>query len=154
MATKKRSGKATAKKKAPLKAVKKKPTAPEVAVIRRRNAVTIAFDRPEDLLPHLLDLASNFAEKHFDGAAFTLAEDNVLGTAAARQIVSGCANSDCWSCTLGELKRDANLFQACVSDEVQSKGYSISRNDIPASQSTQLYTVVMATQNAPKKAGA
>src|SRR5262249_2533287 len=138
MVTKKRAGKAAAKKKAPSNPVKKTRSTPEVAIIRRRNAVTISYDRPEDALPHILDLASDFAEKHFDRAAFTLADDDVLGTETAREIVSGCANSDCWSCTLGDLKLDSSVFQSCVFDGVTSRGYVISRNDIPASQTTQL----------------
>jgi hypothetical protein len=123
-----------------------------VKVTRTSKTVTISFSRPEEVLPHLLSLASDFAGKHLDKAWFTTDTDDVLGTAAARDIVSSCANSDCWNCTLSDLKLDSNLFQSCVFDGVQNKGYSIDRNDIPASQSTQLYTVVMAIQNAPKRA--
>jgi len=96
-------------------------------------------------------LASEFAGKHFATAVYTSAADDVLGTEAAREIVSGCANSTCWNCTLGDLKLDPVLFQGCVYEGVQSKGYSIERNQIPASQDAQLYTVVMAIQGAKRK---
>jgi hypothetical protein len=146
-----------AKNKAAKRSVSKQGKPPKAAkavkVTRSGKAVTISFSKPEEAITHLLSLASDFAGKHFDKASFTAAADDVLGTAAARDIVSGCANSDCWNCTLGDLKLDSDLFQSCVFNGVQQKGYSINRNDIPASQSTQLYTVVMAIQNAPKKAG-
>jgi hypothetical protein len=155
MAKMKPAAKAGAKRKLTANKVAPKPrkTPPTAVTVKRSgNAVTISYDRPEDALPHILDLASDFADKHFAMAAFTAAEDDVLGTAAAREIVSGCANSDCWSCTLADLKLDSNVFQSCVFEGVKNKGYTIGRDEIPASQSTQLYTVVMAIQGAKRRA--
>jgi hypothetical protein len=114
------------------------------------NAVTISYSDPAQVLPHLLHLASSFAGEHFDQANFTAADD-VLGTPAARQIVGKCANSDCWNCTLSDLKLDSNTFQSNVFEGIQAAGYFKERTDIPATQSTELYTVVMAIQDAGKK---
>jgi hypothetical protein len=113
--------------------------------------ISITYDDPRHVLPHLLGLASDFAGKHFDTVEYTSADDDVLGTEAAREIVSGCANSDCWDCTIGDLKLNSTLFQGCVYDGVTTKGYVIERKDIPATQDTQLYTVVMAIQGAKRK---
>jgi hypothetical protein len=147
--------KASAKKPVPKTASTKKSGTKsrqiKATVSRGRGKVTISFAQPHEALPHLLNLASDIAGKHFDQAAFTPAADDVLGTAAAREIVSGCADSDCWNCTLGDLKLDSNVFQTCVFDGVQERGYTIGRDEIPASQSTQLYTVVMAIQAAKKR---
>jgi hypothetical protein len=79
------------------------------------------------------NLASQIADKHFGNATFTATVEDVLGTDAACQIVSGCANSDCWTYTLGDLKLDSDLFQSCVFNGVQSKGCFMPRNQIPAS---------------------
>jgi hypothetical protein len=121
-----------------------------VTIKHSPNAITISYSHPELVLPHLLDLASQFASKHLAAASFTSDED-VLGTAAARQIVGKCANSDCWDCTLGDLKLDSDTFQSCVFQGIEDAGYFKERTDIPATQSTQLYTVVMAIQDAKKK---
>jgi hypothetical protein len=146
----KKKATSASKKPAPRKAPK--PEAPKgVVVTRSRNLVTISYGKPHEVLPHLLDLASDFAGRHLAKAAFTSTGAGVLGTPAAREIVSKCANSDCWDCTLGFLKLDSNVFQTCVFNGVQNRGYKIRRDDIPASQSTQLYTVVMAIQGAPKQ---
>jgi hypothetical protein len=114
------------------------------------NTITISYSHPELVLPHLLDVASQFASKHFASASFTSDED-VLGTSAARRIVGKCANSDCWDCTLGDLKLDSDTFQSCVFQGIEDAGYFKERTDIPATQSAQLYTVVMAIQDAEKK---
>jgi hypothetical protein len=140
------------------KAAKKKPSrrkpAPatkKVATVRRtKNRVTISYHQPEEAIPHLLNLAGDIAAKHFDKARFTAAAEDVLGTPAARDIVSSCANSTCWDCTLGDLKLDSNIFQSCVFEGIKARGYLKRRDEIPASQSTQLYTVVMAIDDAPR----
>jgi hypothetical protein len=140
------------KKAAKRPAARKKATTPKgVTVTRGRNLITITYGKPHEVLPHLLDLASDFAGKHFAKAALTPGGDDVLGADAAQDIVSGCANSDCWNCTLGDLKLDSDVFQTCVFNGVQKRGYAIGRNDIPVSQGTQLYTVVMAIQGAKKQ---
>jgi hypothetical protein len=126
-------------------------TPKRVQITKTKTSVHIDFANPSDVLPHLLNLASDFAGKHFATATYTSAEDDVLGTAGARTIVSGCANSTCWNCTLGDLKLDSALFQGCVYDGVQNAGYAIQRDQIPASQDTQLFTVVISIQGAKKK---
>jgi hypothetical protein len=141
-------------KKASPAAMKKAPVRSSddhVTLRHSANAVTISYSDPAQVLPHLLNLASSFAGEHFDQANFTAADDDILGTPAARQIVGKCANSDCWNCTLSDLKLDSNIFQSCVFDGIQAAGYSKERTDIPATQSTELYTVVMAIQDAKKK---
>ncbi|HEY0794527.1 MAG TPA: hypothetical protein VGD64_01990 [Acidisarcina sp.] len=121
-----------------------------VTIRHSANAITISYSDPAFVLPHLLDIASQFAGRHFASASLT-SDDDVLGTSAARQIVQKCANSDCWDCTLGDLKLDSNTFQSCVFQGIEDAGYFEERTNIPATQSTQLYTVVMAIQNAKKK---
>lgn len=124
-----------------------------LAITRSRSAVRTSFPKPEEVVPLLLNLAPDFAGKHFADTGFTPAKEDVLGEEAAEEIVTACANSDCWDCTLGGLKLDLNLFQSCVFEGVQNKGYFIARNQIPASPGTELYTVVMAIQGAKKKGG-
>lgn len=121
-----------------------------VKITKTSGSLHLEFDDPREVVPHLLDLASDFAGKHFSTAVYADGADE-LGTEAAREIVSGCAESTCWNCTLSDLHLDSMLFQGCVFNGVESKGYSISRDQIPASQDTQLYTVVMAIQHAPRK---
>jgi hypothetical protein len=153
-APKQRTKQAKASKKAtPAKATAaSKPASDDHVTLRHSaNAVTISYSDPAQVLPHLLSLASSFAGQHFDSANFTADDDDVLGTVAARQIVSNCANSDCWNCALNDLKLDSNVFQSGVFDGVEAAGYLIQRTDIPATQSTELYTVVMAIQGAKKK---
>ena len=134
------------------KSLQKKEQPPKAVRLKRdKHSIHLAFVHPRQALPHLLGLASQIADKHFGDATFTATLEDVLGTDAACQIVSGCADSDCWTCTLGDLRRDSDLFQSCVFNGVRSKGYFIPRNQIPASQTTQLYTVVMAIQNAKRK---
>lgn len=137
--------------KGPTKKVATPISSQRVSVKKTANSVHIDFADPRQVLPHLLNLASDFAGKHFATATYTSAEDDVLGTAAARTIVSGCANSTCWNCTLGDLKLDSTLFQGCVYDGVQNAGYIIERDHIPASQDTQLFTVVISIQGAKRK---
>lgn len=155
MATKKtpshtRKGASTqALKRRAVKVVKK--DSKGVKIKQSPGKISITYGDPRHVLPHLLRLASGFAGKHFDTAEYTSGDDDVLGTEAAREIVSGCANSDCWDCTIGELKLNSILFQGCVYDGVTNKSYVIERKDIPATQDTQLYTVVMAIQGAKKK---
>jgi len=122
----------------------------EVKVTRTSKSIHISYSDPRHVLPHLMNLVSEFAPKHLTPDP-ALAEKDVLGTDAAKEIVSGCANSQCWTCTLGDLKLDSMLFQGCVFTGVQAKGYFIERDKIPASQDTQLYTVVMAIQGAERK---
>ena len=133
------------RKKQPQKAAQK------VSISTKAKSIHIKFVKPEHVIPHLLSLASDIAGKHFESAAFTSAADDVLGTEAARDIVATCANSRCWNCTLAELQLDSMLFQGCVYNGVLSAGYDIDKNNIPSSQDTQLYTVVMAIQGAKKK---
>jgi hypothetical protein len=127
---------------------------PKARLKKSARSIKLTFAHPRQALPHLLSLASEIADKHFANANFTATLDDVLGTDRACQIVSGCADSDCWTCTLADLKLDSDVFQTCVFNGVQSKGYFIPRNQIPASQTTQLYTVVMAIQNAKRKENA
>ena len=131
-------------------AKKKVTQAGAVKVKRTSNSIHISYSDPRHVLPHLMELVSEFTPKHLvpDTA---LLEKDVLGTDAAKEIVSGCANSQCWTCTLGDLKLDSMLFQGCVFAGVQAKGYFIERDKIPASQDTQLFTVVMAIQGAERK---
>jgi hypothetical protein len=127
------------------------PAADQHVTIRHSpNAITISYSDPALVLPHLLDVASQFAGKHFASASLT-SDDDVLGTSAARQIVQKCANSDCWDCSVGDLKLDSDTFQSCVFQGIEAAGYFEERTNIPATQSTQLYAVVMAIQNAKKK---
>ena len=122
----------------------------EVEVTRTSKSIHISYSDPRHVLPHLMKLVSEFTPKHLTPDP-TLAEKDVLGTDSAKEVVSGCANSQCWTCTLGDLKLDSMLFQGCVFTGVQAKGYFIERDNIPASQDTQLYTVVMAIQGAERK---
>jgi hypothetical protein len=134
------------------KSLQKKNQPPKAVRLKKdKHSIHLTFAHPRQALPHLLGLASQIADKHFGDATFTATLEDVLGTDAACQIVSGCADSDCWTCTLGDLKLDSDVFQSCVFNGVQSKGYFIPRKQIPASQTTQLYTVVMAIQNAKRK---
>jgi hypothetical protein len=98
MATKKGTGRGAPKTKARVRSAVQdmQRRVPTVTIARSRNAVTISYDRPEDALPHILDLASDFADKHFDSAAFTLAEDDVLGTAELLAGDSGCTVIATW----------------------------------------------------------
>lgn len=132
---------------------KSKPTSAakrsSVKVTKTSKSIHIAYSDPRHVLPHLVDLVSEFTDKHF--VTDVAADEDVLGTDAAKEIVSGCANSTCWTCSLGELKLDSALFQGCVYGGVQAKGYFIAKDKIPASQDTQLYTVVMAIQGAKKR---
>jgi hypothetical protein len=121
-----------------------------VKVKRTANSIHISYSDPRHVLPHLMDLVSEFTPKHL-APDTALLEKDVLGTEAAKEIVSGCSNSQCWTCTLGDLKLDSMLFQGCVFTGVQAKGYFIERDKIPASQDTQLFTVVIAIQGAEKK---
>jgi hypothetical protein len=116
-----------------------------VKVTRTSKSIHIEYSDPRHVLPHLMGLVSEFTDKHLE-AAYT--GEDVLGTDAAKTIVSGCANSTCWTCTLGDLKLDSTLFQDCVFSGVQAKGRSIDKSNIPATQDTQLYSVVMAIQGA------
>lgn len=124
--------------------------APPVLIKKSSGAIRIKYSDPRHVLPHLLSLASEFAGRHFGKSIYTAAADDVLGTEAAKKIVAGCANSDCWNCTLGGLKLDSDLFQTCVFNGVAERGFHIDRNQIPASQDTQLYTVVLAIQGAKR----
>jgi len=134
------------KKSAPTKPAKKASSkSTPVKIERTPNSIHIDYSDPKDLLPHLADLVSEFTEKHLESAA-TL--EGVLGTDAAKRIVSGCANSTCWTCTLADLKLDSTLFQDCVYAGVKAAKHSIRKSDIPATQDTQLYAVVMAIQGA------
>jgi hypothetical protein len=126
----------------------------KVRVKKGRKSISIEYAHPGQALPHLLTLASDIADKHFGAATFTATTDDVLGTDAACHIVSSCANSDCWTCTLGDLGLNSDQFQTCVFNGIQAKGYFMPRNQIPATQTTQLYTVVMAIQNAKRKEAA
>src|ERR1700737_5616068 len=118
----------------------------DVKVKRTPNPIHISYSDPGDVLPHLDALVTEFTDKHF--ATEVAADEDVLGTDAAKEIVSGCANSTCWTCSLGDLKLDSTLYQGCVYGGVQAKGYFIEKDKIPASQDTQLYTDVMAIQGA------
>lgn len=118
----------------------------KVKITKTSKSIHITYSDPRHVLPHLMGLVSEFTDKHF--ATDVPTDEDVLGTDAAKEIVSGCANSDCWICTLGDLKLDSTLFQGCVYAGVQGKGYTIARDKIPASQDTQLYAVVIAIQGA------
>jgi hypothetical protein len=121
-----------------------------VKVKRTSKSIHISYSDERHVLPHLMNLVSEFTAKHLTPDPALAAKD-VLGTDAAKEIVSGCANSQCWTCTLGDLKLDSMLFQGCVFTGVQAKGYFIERDRIPASQDTQLFTVVVAIQGAERK---
>lgn len=109
--------------------------------------LTISYDHPNQILPTLLDVSNHFAEQHIESLRGLT--DNVLGTARAQIIVSGCAGSTCWSCTLSDVQAPPNLFQTCVFNHVKSAGFAIELNQIPASSETQLADVVIAIQSAP-----
>ncbi len=144
----------SAPKSAPTKTAKKKALRRRIAPVQVQKSsgkITITYDQPHLVLPQLLTLASEFAKQHFASATYTTADQDVLGTEGARKVVFECSKSDCWICTLADLHLDSVIFQSCVFNGVQSKGYFIARDRIPASQDTQLYTVVMAIQNATKK---
>ena len=118
-----------------------------VEVTRTAKSIHIKYEDSRDVLPHLMKLVPEFTNDHLKSL---VSDEDVLGTDAAKEIVSGCANSTCWTCTLGDLKLDSALFQGCVFGGVKARGYSISKNEIPATQDTQLYAVVMAIQGAKK----
>jgi hypothetical protein len=121
------------------------PNAPTVT--KTENSIHIEYSDPRHVLPALVALIPEFTEEHLASDPAT-ANDDVLGTNNAQEVVSGCANSKCWTCTLGDLKLDSVLFQSCVQSGVKAKGYKISKNQIPASQDTQLFAVVIAIQRA------
>jgi hypothetical protein len=120
-----------------------------VKITKTSKSIHISYSDPRHVLPHLMDLVSEFTEKHF--ATGMAPGEDVLGTDAAKEIVSNCANSTCWTCSLGDLKLDSTLYQGCVYGGVQAKGYFIEKDNIPATQDTQLYTDVMAIQGAKKQ---
>ena len=132
---------------------KKRPVRKQPPVLPTRAKVqlspgrlTVSYDHPNQILPTLLDLSSHFAAEHV-ASAQGIAID-VLGTARAQVIASGCASSTCWSCTLGDIGVSLDLFQTCVFNHVSDAGFTIALNQIPALTDTQLVDVVTAIQSA------
>lgn len=111
------------------------------------NALTIKFDRPDQVLPKLLELAKHFSE--VDVAAEAPAEADVLGGARARIIVSQCAGSTAWQATLAELALNPLIFRNCVASAVDAAGFVVP--NFPATPGTRLIEVVAAIQGAPRK---
>src|SRR4051794_7913980 len=91
----------------------------KVKITKTSKSIHISYSDPRHVLPHLMDLVSEFTDKHF--TTEVAPDEDVLGTDAAKEIVSGCANSTCWTCTLGDLKLDSVLFQGCVYGGVHAK---------------------------------
>lgn len=126
---------------------KNKPRPRRAKVSFRPGALTISYDHPAQILPTLLDLSSHFAQQHIDSPKGVT--DNVLGSGRAQTIVSGCARSTCWSCTLSDVQVPPAVFQTCVFNGVKQAGFTISLDQIPATADTQLVDVVIAIQSAP-----
>jgi hypothetical protein len=126
---------------------KKKPHPRRGKVSFRPGTLTISYDHPAQILPTLLDLSSHFAEQHIDSPKGIT--DSVLGSARAQAIVSGCARSTCWSCTLSDAQVSPSVFQTCVFNGVKQAGFTASLDQIPATSDTQLVDVVTAIQSAP-----
>jgi hypothetical protein len=127
----------------------KQPVATRAKVQLSPGRLTVSYDHPNQILPTLLDVSSHFAAEHI-ASVQGIAVD-VLGTARAQVIVSGCANSTCWSCTLGDIGLSLDLFQTCVFNHVSDAGFTIGLNQIPAASATQLVDVVTAIQSAPSR---
>lgn len=128
------------------KARTRKQTAGRAKVQLSPGRLTVSYDHPNQILPTLLEVSRHFAAQHIaspEGIA-----GDVLGTARAQVIVSGCANSTCWSCTVGDIGVSPDIFQTCVFNHVTAAGFTISLNQIPASTDTQLVDVITAIQSA------
>ena len=117
----------------------------------RLNELIIKFDKPPEILSRLLESLQNVNEPAFKlfSQPATATED-VLGSAKAREIVSGCAGSSAWGMTIGELVLNPLIFRNCVASGVDDAGY-IPPEDIPATSDTRLIDVVYAIQGAAHK---
>jgi hypothetical protein len=128
------------------KARTKKQMAGRAKVQLGPGRVTVSYAHPNQILPTLLEVSGHFAAQHI-ASPEGIATD-VLGTARAQIIVSGCANSTCWSCTLGDIGVSLDLFRTCVFNHVSDAGFTIALNQIPALTDTKLVDVVTAIQSA------
>jgi hypothetical protein len=117
------------------------PTVAHAKVELSPGGLTVTYDHPNQILPALLEVSSHFASQQIASPAGMAS--NVLGTARAQVIVSGCANSTSWSCTLGDIGVSLDLFQACVFDHVTGAGFTIELNRIPAQAEIKLSDVVV-----------
>ena len=114
------------------------------------NELVIRFESRHELLPKLIAVAAHIGESH---AAFLTQPGvtaDVLGGSRARIIVSGCAKSNAWQMTLGELGLNLLIFRSCVHNGIDQAGYV--PGAIPATADTRLAEVVVAIQDSPRKA--
>ena len=124
-----------------------RPTVARAKVELSPGRLTVTYDHPNQILPTLLEVSSHFASQQIASPAGMAS--NVLGTARAQVIVSGCANSTCWTCPLGDIGVSLDLFQTCVFNHVTAAGFTIELNRIPAQAEIKLSDVVVAIEFAP-----
>jgi hypothetical protein len=91
------------------------------------GSLTIPFGSHEELAAKLMHLATHVLDAQQLGVAPAIVPTgrHTIPFPDARQIVSGCAKSQDWSMSVGDLVADVDQFRACIADRLITAGYSV-----------------------------
>ncbi len=138
-----------------------------------KGKLEISFRNRQDLLERLLRLAQVMASPQIQpalrraksigratrrapdqAAAKVEVEIETLGFERAETIVVACAFGETdLNRTIGDLGLDNGLFHACVLSGVEAEGFEIGPEEVPNSDETTLFEVVVAVAGARKRNG-